>query len=250
MSELYTKPIPAVALPDWELLRKVPIDEHDDALVPVSLSQNIRVYPAYYKMRVVGAIPECFVRSRVFEKLIQAARTLPAGLNLVVLDGWRPIAVQQYLFDTLTNLIQRDQPSLDEMQRIAIARTLVSPASDDRNNPSPHLTGGSVDVTLCDDEGRLIDMGTAFDEASPFSWSAALEEVQSDAVVAAKQHRRVLYNAMLSAGFSNLPSEWWHYDFGNQLWSYYRDEPAAIYGVTSPDSIERLWQQQLSLTCV
>lgn len=234
-------------MPNWEALKNVPIAPLREALVPVSLSPIIRVYPAYYKMHVVGAIPECYVRKQVFDRLIEAAKCLPEGISLVVLDAWRPIAVQQYLFDTLTNLLRREKLSLAEDERIAMARTLVSPPSDNPHNPSPHLTGGSVDVTLCDAEGRLLDMGTAFDEASPLSWSAAFEQDAHNAAgLVARDNRRLLFHAMSGAGFTNLPSEWWHYDFGNQLWALYSAQAQAVYGATAPDSIERLWQAKLA----
>ena len=32
---------------------------------------------------------------------------------------------------------------------------------------------------------------------------------------------------MLDAGFSNLPSEWWHYDFGDQLWAWHTGATAT-----------------------
>lgn len=34
-------------------------------------------------------------------------------------------------------------------------------------------------------------------------------------------NRRILYNSMIKAGFTNLPSEIWHYDYGDRFWSYY-----------------------------
>lgn len=241
-------PIPDHPLPDWSALRDIPIVERNDPLLPTSLSPGLATYPAYYKMGVPHAVDECFVRREVFDRLMLASQRLPAGMRLVVLDGWRPFIVQQYLFDTLINLLQHARPDLDADARYAFTRTLVSPPSTDPDAPSPHLTGGSVDVTLSDADGRLLDMGTLFDEASPLSWSAALEDpVHDDRYGEARVHRRILYNAMTGAGFTNLPSEWWHYDFGNQLWALHRGEPRAIYGATRPPGVERLWQHQLGL---
>lgn len=31
------------------------------------------------------------------------------------------------------------------------------------------------------------------------------------------QNRKILYDAMIIAGFTNYPEEWWHFDFGNQF---------------------------------
>lgn len=245
-TRLRQTPIPSLPLPDWQALRAIPVTEQNDPLQPVSLSPKITLYPAYYKMGVPNAVDECFVRRQVFDRLLQASRLLPDGIRLVILDGWRPFIVQQYLFDTLINLIQRARPELDAEAQYAFARTLVSPPSTDPEAPSPHLTGGSVDVTLSDAEGRLLDMGTLFDEASPLSWSAALEgQNDHSQLETARTNRRILYNAMTEAGFTNLPSEWWHYDFGNQLWALHSGQLQAFYGAARPPGVERLWQHQL-----
>lgn len=233
-------------MPDWETYQATPIIECQDALVPVSVSKRIAVYPAYYKMNVANSIPECHVRSQVFERLLQAASLLPDDIQLVVLDGWRPFSVQQYLFDTLVNLIRHANEGMTAEEVELEARNLVSPPSTDPSAPSPHLTGGSVDVTLADMDGRFLDMGTLFDEANPLSWSCALEQKSCNAEeLQARDNRRLLFNVMRQAGFTNLPSEWWHYDFGNQLWAYNSGTDNAIYGATSLPGIEKLWQKQL-----
>ncbi|WP_417224566.1 M15 family metallopeptidase [Amphritea sp.] len=239
-------PIPEQKMPDWDIYQSTSIIENYDPLVPVSISKKMGIYPAYFKMGVANAIPECHVRSQVLERLLRAASLLPDNLQLVVLDGWRPFAVQQYLFDTLVNLISHANKALSPDEVNLEARNLVSPPSTDPKAPSPHLTGGSVDVTLADIDGRLLDMGSLFDEASPRSWTYALEKSLKQDDISARDNRRLLFNAMTQAGFSNLPSEWWHYDFGNQLWAYNTHASGAIYGATRPLSIEKLWLQQLN----
>ena len=46
-------------------------------------------------------------------------------------------------------------------------------------------------------------------------------------------------------GFTNLPSEWWHYDFGDQLWAHYGGHGQALYGPAELDTIESRWRRQL-----
>ncbi|GGC06061.1 D-alanyl-D-alanine dipeptidase [Marinobacterium zhoushanense] len=241
--------IPSLPMPDWTRLQAIPIHECGERLQPASLCLEWLTWPAYFHQRISGAVPECHLRQGVFDRLLDAARALPEGLQLVVLDGWRPFSVQQYLYDTLLNLMQHASPEMSEEELVRRARELVSPPSTDIDAPSPHLTGGAVDVCLADADGRLIDMGTLFDEASPLSFTAALEAEDADhsmQALMARHHRRILYRAMTSAGFTNLPSEWWHYDFGDQLWAWYSGEPSARYSATHLPSLEHLWQQQLA----
>ena len=41
----------------------------------------------------------------------------------------------------------------------------------------------------------------------------------------------MLYNAMTNAGFTNLPSEIWHYDYGNRAWAFYNNKPSIYKGI-------------------
>jgi D-alanyl-D-alanine dipeptidase len=237
-------PIPKCREFSWDEYKKILIVESGEPLIPLSTSNLLVTYPFYAKMGIANAIPECFVREGVFEKLHQVAELIPVGKKLVVLDGWRPFSVQQHLFDTLINILKKSFPTHPEHHLHEKAKSLVSPPSSDIKAPSPHLTGGSVDVTLCDDMGRFLNMGTDFDEASQFSWTDALES-ESSLDREAQENRRILYNTMSEVGFTNLPSEWWHYDFGNQLWAYRNGAQQAEYGVTRPRDIIKQWESEI-----
>ncbi|PSJ44746.1 D-alanyl-D-alanine dipeptidase [Zobellella endophytica] len=236
--------------PDWSRLQALPICETDDPLVPLGLVPSpLRVYPAYFHLGVPGALAECYVRRPVLTRLQQASRLLPAGVELVVLDGWRPLAVQQYLFDTLTGALREHYPAADQAELLARARRFVAPPSADPAAPSPHLTGGSVDVALCDSEGRLLDMGTEFDDISPWSYSAAFEAVVKPGAREADiiENRRLLHSVMGRAGFTNLPSEWWHFDYGNQSWAWFSQAPQARFGPVFLSGLGSRWAHQVGL---
>lgn len=240
--------IPRLPEPDWRQVAALPIADNQEELVPVSLAQGrLACYPAYYKLGIPNAVPECYVRREVYLRLQAAARSLPEGLTLLVLDSWRPYSVQQYLYDTLYNVIEHHWPSKSDAELEQLTREFVSVPSTDPRAPSPHLTGGSVDVTLVDDNGLMLDMGTLFDEATPASHTAAFEALDRPSPREREviEHRRTLYRAMTRAGFTNLPSEWWHYDFGNQLWAWYGGHGRAHYGHTYPESLENRWRKEV-----
>ena len=235
--------------PDWPAIQAIPIVETQDPLVALGLvNLPLRVYPAYFHQGVPGALSDCYVRRSVLFRLYKAARLLPAGIELVVLDGWRPIEVQQYLYDTLHSAMHTHYSEESEAELAARLRQFVALPSSDPAAPSPHLTGGSVDVALCDSEGLLLDMGSEFDQISPMSASAAFESIhkpsprESDVI----EHRRLLHSVMLQAGFTNLPSEWWHFDYGNQSWAWAAQQAQAQFGAIERLSLSQRWQKNLT----
>ncbi len=239
-------PIPHYPAPDWEHVNRLSIRDNGERLLPMSLAPApIRVFPAYARLGIPGALDECFVREGVYRALVAAARRLPSGLGLIVLDGWRPWRVQQYLFETLQLAIRDRFPDLDEKALLLRTREFVSLPSQDAAAPSPHLTGGAVDVTLCDADGVTLDMGTLFDEAIPASHTAYLERSLEHHSLDARDHRRLLYHIMTEQGFTNLPSEWWHFDRGDQLWGHYQEQSEVTYGSAALDTIENRWRRQL-----
>ncbi|ART79904.1 M15 family metallopeptidase [Oceanisphaera avium] len=235
--------------PNWSDIQAVPIIDSQDPLVALGLvNLPLRIYPAYFHQGVPHALSDCYVRRSVLYRLYKAARLLPGGIELVVLDGWRPLAVQEYLYNSLHRIFHAQYPQDSAAEHQARLRQFVAPPSMDAKAPSPHLTGGAVDVTLCNSDGLLLDMGTEFDDVSALSASAAFESVikpnprESEVI----EHRRLLHSVMLQAGFSNLPSEWWHFDYGNQAWAWATQQPHAHFGAIERASLSQRWQQQVA----
>lgn len=223
--------IPAQHDPDWDEVKACPIVESSQPLIDTAdTDERIATDPAYARLGFAHALPRCHVRQGLLERLIGAARALPSGLQLLVLDGWRPIALQAALYEDFSRQISARLPQLDAAGHVARTRQFLAPPSADPAAPSPHLTGGSVDLTLASTEGEPLDMGTAFDEPSLLSRTAALETAINTASHNARDNRRLLFHVMHSAGFTNLASEWWHFDYGNQLWANALGRPRAIYG--------------------
>lgn len=238
-------PLPDAPEPDWAAAFRLPIVDCGEALEPLGTSQGFLVWPAYHRLGIANAPAECHARGGVFQRLLQAARLLPDSLRLVVLDAWRPFAVQQHLYDTLYNILRQHDADAEPAELARRTREFVAPPSTRADAPSPHLTGGAVDVGLCDRDGRWLDMGSLFDEATPRSHTRHYEKASDDHGRAIRDRRRLLFNAMHAVGFSNLSSEWWHYDYGDQLWAWHQGHPTAIYGPAQVQPLEHLWRQQL-----
>ena len=76
----------------------------------------------------------------------------------------------------------------------------------DPRRGSPHSRGVAVDLTLIDENGRDLDMGTGFDAFTPLSHHGN-PEIEPDA----QRNRHLLMGIMTTAGWDFYRNEWWHY---------------------------------------
>ena len=117
----------------------------------------------------------------------------------LVLDALRPQRVQQQLWDALAGT---------DLQMY-----LANP-----ERGSIHSFGMALDITIVDEAGRELDMGTGFDDLSERS-HPALETVMLARGAITQAHianRQLLRDAMFQAGFQGIGTEWWHYDCGDR----------------------------------
>jgi D-alanyl-D-alanine dipeptidase len=207
-------PMPRLQQPaGW---RDIPISPVDEPLVPVAdLGPRVIEDPRYVAMGLPGALPGCWVREGLGERLVKAAATLPDGMLLVVWDGWRSIETQSALFEAYVADLAGQYPDLERAELEQVARPYVTPPDPGHHAPPPHLTGGAVDLTLATADGREMDLGTGFDAFVPEAGAAALEDID----VPARGNRRLLFHALTEQGLTAYVEEWWHFDFGNQFWA-------------------------------
>ena len=227
MTDLARIAIPPLSEPpNWG---RLPIEECAEPLVEVAPTPRLRVRSLYAEMGIPDAPAVVAVRAGVAERLRAAADSLPGRVALVVFDGFRPLAVQRYLYESFREQLRREHPDLDDGRLTELLHQYVASPVVDPLRPPPHRTGGAADVYLIDAEsGAPMPMGTEPDETSPASATHWFEEHPADPFTA---NRRLLYHAMAGAGFTNYHGEWWHYDYGNQRWANCSGAPSAIYGV-------------------
>jgi D-alanyl-D-alanine dipeptidase len=137
-----------------------------------------------------------------------------------VYDAWRPLTLQQEIFERYRSELRRLAPQWSEETLLEQVQRYVALPSADRDRPSPHATGGAVDVGLLDEAGQYVAMGTAFDAFQVESATRYLEERLEQGVALGSSettwlwNRRVLFHALQSVGFANYPDEWWHFQYG------------------------------------
>lgn len=89
-----------------------------------------------------------FVRPSVADGLIDAQAHLPSGHYLIVHDAYRPLSVQRALYDNYYQDLQKLHPEWTDQQLSEETQKYVSVPSGKLNNPSPHNTGGSIDLAV------------------------------------------------------------------------------------------------------
>lgn len=228
--------IPSVELPDsWATM---PIEECGESLVPIEiLPKRILHNPIYFNNGIGGALKDMYIRDSIVGKLYNVIDQFPDEYQLVLYDAWRPIEVQKNLYYSLRKEISEDHPEIPDEELDKITSTYLSFPSENEFKPSPHTTGGSIDLTLAFN-GDEIDMGTGFDDFSEAAYTAFFEKPAielSKTELKIRDNRRMLYHAMLEAGFTNFPVEWWHFDYGNQYWAAFKGEKKAKFGKKSPE---------------
>lgn len=208
----------------------------DSAFIELNSNEYWDVKMLYPILQMDHAEESCFVRKEMYERLVKAAQNLPAGYRFRIWDAWRPFALQHELFEKYSVDIIRDfhLEKLSATDRKALICKFVSDPVADVKVPPVHTTGGAIDLTILDPEDRELPMGCGFDAFTDKTCAAyyeTAEHVQSAADEQVRDNRRLLYYAMTDAGFTNLPSEWWHYDYGDRFWAYYVKQPAIYEGV-------------------
>lgn len=145
-------------------------------------------------------VAKCYLRNEAAESLVAVQRDLEKmGLGLEVLDGYRPLSVQEKMWKIL--------PDTDYV---------ANPATGSRHN-----RGTAVDVTLVDSLGYELQMPTGFDN---FTEKAHRDYPYLPENVI--KNRELLRHAMERHGFVGLGTEWWHFDLKD--WKRYPVEDLPL----------------------
>jgi D-alanyl-D-alanine dipeptidase len=239
---------------DW---RKIPIEENRQPLIEVSSDMS---FPYYAKEMHLVKDERVFLREEVLDRYLQARKILRAqGYDLLVYDGWRSVELQENLFwfymkaFTAARFAQKDQfESLETFSEIRdyfnglpetlrttmrdANRTYVSWPSKDPIAPSPHATGGAIDVWLYRD-GKPANIGIPFDwmeeDAGAFYHMKLRRKRFAGNDRQICKNRSLLLLAMIRAGFSCYGPEIWHFNFGNQMDALVKGGH-AVYSYTEP----------------
>ena len=144
-------------------------------------------------------LKEAFLHPQAAKALAKAQKELKRlrpDLSLIVFDAARPMSIQQQMWDVVKGTSKNIYVS--------------NPA----NGGGLHNYGFAVDVSICDEKGDKIPMGTLIDhmgkEAHPEYETSMLAKgkISKEAV----NNRKLLRRVMSAGGFRVLKTEWWHFN--------------------------------------
>ncbi|MCX7875025.1 MAG: M15 family metallopeptidase [Melioribacteraceae bacterium] len=138
--------------------------------------------------KVLYSSPIVFLRKVVADSLSKANKYFKEKYNyrIKIFDGFRPLHIQKIMWNIIP----------DE-------RYVANPLKGSRHN-----RGAAVDITLVDSNGNELDFGTDYDD---FTEKASPNYLKFSNKIL--ENRKLLKEVMLKFGFTQLDSEWWHFDF-------------------------------------
>ncbi|MDX2360261.1 MAG: M15 family metallopeptidase [Crocinitomicaceae bacterium] len=167
---------------------------------------------------------QLFLQKDVAERLSKCQSFLDSihpGYHLLVYDGVRPVQVQQEMWDALDSI-----PVLNR------GKFVSNPALG-----SVHNFGAAVDLTILDSLLKPLDMGAGYDDFRRIAFpSLEAHFLESGELTQEQwQNRKLLRQVMRFQSFSNIPSEWWHFN------AYSRITASHKYQLLRSESGDAVW---------
>lgn len=166
-----------------DLVELVTLDPTIKLDIGYATDHNFLSTPVYEQARAFMQRPAAEALVRVNQKL------KPQGYGLLVHDAYRPWYVTKIFWDATP---------ADKHEFVA-----------DPAKGSVHNRGCAVDITLYDlRTGETVEMPSLYDEMSKRAYSDYQGGTPEQ-----NARRAILKQAMESEGFTELPNEWWHFDY-------------------------------------
>lgn len=168
----------------------------------------------FMKKRLYFDIDKAYLQKGIAQRLAksnQYLRSLRANYRLLVYDAARPRSIQQAMWDALDTIPVKER-----------TKFVSNPA-----NGSVHNYAAAIDLTICDKNGKPLDMGAGYDDIRLIAYPSKEAYFLKKGLLSKQQisNRQLLRNVMSSQGFINIPTEWWHFN------GVTRKQAKAIYTI-------------------
>lgn len=177
--------------------------------VKVEESKQVKIQLKYatssnfMRENLYGEFTSCYLHQEAivkFQKAIKNLKNVKPSWRFVLYDCLRPRSIQYKFWDKVKGTPK--QPYVANPEKGSI-----------------HNFGFALDLSLLDETGKEVDMGTPFDDFTPLAEPIKEEAFLKTGKLNQKQvdNRKILRAVMQNAGFIQRPNEWWHYDAFSSL---------------------------------
>lgn len=164
-----------------------------------------------------------YVRDTLAQKLADVNEELAASdLRLKVVYGYRHPQVQQTYFSNRQAAVQTLHPELSGTELERYTHNFVAVP-----DVAGHPAGAAVDLTIIDENGDELDMGTGIADYSDPTLIHTFDPRLTDEQ---RENRLALHDVMVDQGFAPFYGEWWHFSYGDREWAAFYHKKIARYG--------------------
>ncbi len=204
------------------VINSVHIKENNEELVDIKQDKEL-----YFSDKLHHR-PAVYLRKSAYENIKKAQKTLPDNYFFKIYSAFRPIEEQTQIWNRNYQKVKANNPKLSEQE---IVNKIKAICADPRFGFGGHQTGGAVDITLCDANGKDYDMGTACGEVNSKTPTSSIWLTNKQ-----KSNRSILKESLEIAGFKNYPHEWWHFCYGDRMWGAYSKRKDCFYGLPTQEN--------------
>lgn len=202
-------------------IKKIKVIENNEELVRIDLDKDIIISSRLKK--------PVYLRKKVYEKLKIFSKELKQkNLKIKLYDAYRSYEDQKKSWDRRYKETKSNNPNLDAAELERLTKLKVSKITS-IDNVGGHQTGGAIDITLVDKNGKELKMGTEYSEHNDKTKTSNKELTKEE-----KENRELLVKSLEKLGFVNYPNEWWHFCYGDKMWAAYKYKKNCPYGYIEP----------------
>lgn len=202
-------------------IKKVKVIDNNEKLVRIDLDKDIII-----SSKLKSPI---YLREEVYKKLKIFSKELKdKNLKIKIYDAYRSYDDQKKSWDRRYKETKKEFPDLSEKELERLTKLKVSKITN-INNVGGHQTGGAIDITLTDKDGKELNMGTDYSQHNNKTKTNSKMLTKEE-----KSNRELLLKSLEKLGFVNYPNEWWHYCYGDKMWAAYKFKKSCFYGYIEP----------------
>jgi len=135
----------------------------------------------------------CFLRPAVAKAIVKAHQNLQKqGMGLKMFDCYRPRPIQWKLWNKVPNPKYVADPRKGSM----------------------HNRGAAIDLTIVDENGEQLDMGTKYDYFGKEGWT-----FYKDLPEEVLNNRKLLRETLAKVGLKHIKTEWWHFAYRSKRYA-------------------------------